>query len=602
MSEGRETDVAPFPVVIVTIDDSGVAVNGEEVERDPDQSPREAAIDAVSRRVARALGRPVRAIAEDYTGRTRLVVHPDGHVSDVATLGGTRGRKPHVPLIERAEYTPAGRSADTRAGERDRRMSTGSPAFPSAPTAGDFGNDDFDDFEDMDDAEEVDETEDVRTTRPANGSPLSSFAWRSTPPPEHVEDDPDDDEDIYDAEVVPDEPADPDPAAEVAADPTDEAVDEPAEKATSEEAGDEPAATTADPSNPWSHEDDEDPYADLDTDPGTSAGSGPIENPWITAATVVNGGPGSDTDRHRARRKSFIAAQPLVGPAQMGPRGVLTRMGMRTHPSRREMDQRESVRKVSQHWPGPRTIAIANPKGSANKTPTMICLSAIFGRYGGAGVLGWDNNETRGTAAWRTHRGTHESTVIDLLPHCSELLGPRAQAAQLAHYVHHQALDKYDVLWSDQTTESEHEMTGAEVDRIHEVAAKYYRLIIMDSGNSERASNWRAMINHADQLVVPCTNVEDTAEAGARMLEALAQRDEHSAALAKTAVAVVSQRTPGKDPNMDRIVRDFAPLVRDVVAIPHDPGLYSGVINFDALHPRTRRAWLEAAASVAINL
>src|SRR5690606_29370363 len=202
-------------------------------------------------------------------------------------------------------------------------------------------------------------------------------------------------------EVVPDEPPAPGAGADSAvpgadAAPTEESADEP----VSDEV-DEPSAAPSDSANPWADKDEEDPYAalDADADADSRGTSGPIENPWITAATVVNGGPGSETDRHRARRKSFIAAQPLVGPAQMGPRGLLTRMGMRTHPSRREMDQRENVRKVSQHWPGPRTIAIANPKGSANKTPTMICLSAIFGRYGGAGVLGWDNNETRGTAA-----------------------------------------------------------------------------------------------------------------------------------------------------------------------------------------------------------
>lgn len=531
MSEGREAAVAPFPVVIVTIDDNGVAVNGEEVEREPDQSPREAAIDAVSRRVARALRRPVRTIAEDYTGRTRLVVHPDGHVSDVASLGdaGVGNRKPHVPGIERAEYTAADLPDSARQGNPVNDESETQPVPPA-----------------------------LLEQPHLNG--LQTAAVDASP-----------------------------------------AEAEPTYDDDDQRAGEEVQPT---PDQPWADRGHAaDPFVGDDAgDPSASSPEGPIKNPWITAATVVNGGPGSETDRQRARRKSFIAAQPLVGPAQTGPRGLLTRMGMRTHPSRREMEQRDSVRKVSQHWPGPRTIAIANPKGSANKTPTMICLSAIFGRYGGAGVLGWDNNETRGTAAWRTHRGPHAATVLDLLPLCGELLGPRAQAAQLAHYVHHQAIDKYDVLWSDQSTESEHEVTGDEVDRIHEVAAKYYRLIIIDSGNSERASNWRSMIKHADQLVVPCTNVEDTAEAGARMLEALAQRDEHSATLAKSAVAVVSQRTPGRDPNMDRIIHDFGPLVRDVVAIPHDPGLYSGVINFDALQPSTRRAWLNAAAAVAINL
>ena len=153
----------------------------------------------------------------------------------------------------------------------------------------------------------------------------------------------------------------------------------------------------------------------------------------------------------------------------------------------------------------------------------------------------------------------------------------------MSYFAHHQPEDKFDVLHSDQSVDGEHEVSGAEVDVIHRVAAKYYRMIIMDSGNNERAVNWRAMIERSQQLVMPCTNVEDTAESGARMLEALANRDDHSRKLAQNAVAIISKRTPGKDPNMDRIVKDFAPLVREVVTIPYDKALVSGVIHFDAL-------------------
>ena len=556
MTEGREADAAPFPVVVVTIDDNGVAVNGEMVERDPDQSPREAAIDAVSRRIARALRRPVRTVAEDYTGRTRLVVHPDGHVSDVAALegGGAGTRQARQSMVDTGHVAMAAHNGS-------------SPGVATAVAVSGVATAERPSDDDWEVAPEDADTGEIVAVAV--------------------------DDDTGEVEQIDDET----PDELIQQGELDDEFD-PVDPLTSDVADDEPDSP-ADESHPWADEDGSDPF---DRTEPSRDDANVVENPWITAANVVNGGTGSETERQRARRKSFIAAQPLVGPAQLGVRGVLTRMGMRTHPSRREMDQRESIRRVSQHWPGPRTIAIANPKGSANKTPTMICLAAVFGRYGGAGVLGWDNNETRGTAAWRSHRGPHASTVLDLLPRYEELLGARAQAAQLARYVHHQASDKFDVLWSDQSTEGEHEMTGDEVDRVHEIAAKYYRLILMDSGNSERASNWRAMISHADQLVVPCTNVEDTAEAGARMLEALAQRDEHSAALAKSAVAVVSQRTPGRDANMERIVRDFGPLVREVVSVPHDPALYSGVINFDALHARTRRAWLDAAAAVATNL
>ena len=310
---------------------------------------------------------------------------------------------------------------------------------------------------------------------------------------------------------------------------------------------------------------------------------------------------GPSVPRHH-ERKSFIADGPVLEPAKQGWRGNANKIGLRLNPAAKELMWRDDVKLVSQHWPGPRTIAVANGKGSANKTPTTVMLAAVLARYGGAGVLAWDNNETRGSLAWRTQRSGHESTVLDLLPQAETLLGTGAQSAEMSYFAHHQPEDKFDVLHSDQSVDGEHEVSGAEVDAVHRVAAKYYRMIIMDSGNNERAVNWRAMIERSQQLVVPCTNVEDTAEAGARMLEALAGRDNHSRKLAQNAVAIISKRTSGKDPNMDRIVKDFAPLVREVVTIPYDKALVSGVIHFDALNNHTKRAWLRAAAAVAKGL
>lgn len=301
-------------------------------------------------------------------------------------------------------------------------------------------------------------------------------------------------------------------------------------------------------------------------------------------------------------RKSFIADGPVVEPARQGWRGTANRVGLRLDPGPAEILWRDDVHLVSQHWPGPRTVAVGNPKGSANKTPTTVMLSAVFARYGGAGVLAWDNNETRGSLAWRTQRSNHEATVLDLLPRVTQLLGTGAQSAEMSYFAHHQPADKYDVLRSDQSVDGDHEVSAEDVEKIHRVAARYYRMIVLDSGNNERAANWRAMIKQANTLVIPCTNVEDTAEAGARMLEALSRRDDHSRKLAQNAVAIISKRTPGRDPNMDRIVRDFSPLVREVVTIPYDKALLSGIIQFEALRPDTKRAWLRAAAAVARGL
>lgn len=306
----------------------------------------------------------------------------------------------------------------------------------------------------------------------------------------------------------------------------------------------------------------------------------------------------------RAARQSFLTQENTEEPATQGWRGSLTRFGIRMSPSEAERAERADVLAVSQHWPGPRTIAVVNGKGGAGKTPTTVLLAAVFARYGGSGVLTWDNNQTRGTLGWRTEQGKHEATLLDLLPQVPRLLSTGAQSADLNHYVHHQTKDKFDVLRSKpMALAHEQRVEPSDVDAIHDVAAKYYRLIFIDSGNDESDPMWLRMIDKTDQLVVATTTRDDHAEAGALLLEALAERDQGSAELARDAVVVVSQADPkATAAELAHVADGYKSLARAAVTIPHDPAMVDGVLNYGALRPSTQRAWLAAGAAVAKGL
>jgi cellulose biosynthesis protein BcsQ len=310
------------------------------------------------------------------------------------------------------------------------------------------------------------------------------------------------------------------------------------------------------------------------------------------------------------KETSFLVSAPVLEPATQGWRGTLTRLGFRMDPSTEELSEREDIRTVSQHWPGPRTIAVVNRKGGANKTPTVVMLSAILARYSGAATVAWDNNESQGTLGWRTEKGAHDRSVLDLIDSSTELLSPSTNAAEIAKFVHHQTADKFDVLRSDENEEGDHEVTAEEVDIAHQVLTRYYRLVIMDSGNTARAANWRRMIHHTNQLVVPVTAIEDRAEAARLTLQTLESRGGHDAELARNAVVIVSESTDAKrtmsgdalkraKDEAQRIADGFEPFVRAVVRIPYDPALVNGPIRYEALQPATQRAWLAAAAAVA---
>jgi MinD-like ATPase involved in chromosome partitioning or flagellar assembly len=338
-----------------------------------------------------------------------------------------------------------------------------------------------------------------------------------------------------------------------------------------------------------------------------AAAAAPAPNPFLggrpsTARTVVE--PESAGSR-RESLPSFVDRPEVDAPAQRGWRGALNQLGLHLAPSTAELSQRQDEAAVSAHWAGPRTITVLNPKGGAGKTPTVICLSAVFARLSGGGVLAWDNNNSLGSLGWRTFDAGHASTVVDLLGRTEHFMTSDARVGDLSGYVHHQPSDRYDVLRSDDRSGDleRHMVTGEEVDRLHAVAVKYYRAIVMDSGNTERGANWQAMIGHADQVVIPVKSVDDAAEGASRVLAALQTGDTHAQELARNAVVVVLCCEPGHQKTKAKeLAEEFAPYVRAVVTIPYDRALVEGRVRFSAMTPATRRAWLRAGAAVREEL
>ena len=79
--------------------------------------------------------------------------------------------------------------------------------------------------------------------------------------------------------------------------------------------------------------------------------------------------------------------------------------------------------------PAPARLRVVNRKGGANKTPTVASARAILARYSGAATVAWDNNESQGTLGWRTEKGSHYRSVLDLIDASAELLSPSTNAA-----------------------------------------------------------------------------------------------------------------------------------------------------------------------------
>jgi len=320
-----------------------------------------------------------------------------------------------------------------------------------------------------------------------------------------------------------------------------------------------------------------------------SAHRDPIQRVTPTVEDLLN----SRTDRAKPR-----ATEGWQGTVRRATGGAIS-----PRPGKAEQSRLDRERIVQRRLDAPRTIVVLNPKGGAHKTTSTLLLAATFGTQRGGATLAWDNNETRETLGWRAQNAPHHSTAVDLLEHLDQFTEPsQASLAALDTYVRTQVDARFDVLASDEDAAASSTIDAAAFDRLHGVLSRYYRLLIVDTGNNMRASNWVAAVAAADQLVIVSTVREDTAASAAWLLDGLREKGFDR----KIDEAVTILAAPSAKPDRklaERLERHFAQVTAGVVHVPFDPALVDGgPIDFDALSPQTRDAWLTVAAAIAQRL
>lgn len=272
-------------------------------------------------------------------------------------------------------------------------------------------------------------------------------------------------------------------------------------------------------------------------------------------------------------------------------------------PGRAERSRLDREKRVQRRLDAPRTIVVLNPKGGAHKTTSTLLLAATFGTLRGGATLAWDNNETRGTLGWRAQNAPHHRTAVDLLEDLDRFSDSEGSSlAALDTYVRTQVDARFDVLASDEDAAASSTIDSAAFNRLHTLLSRYYRLMIVDTGNNMRASNWVAAVAAADQLVIVSTVREDTAASAAWLLDGL--REKGFGAKIDSAVTVLTAPSSRPDRRLEsRLSRHFEQVTSAVVNAPFDASLVDGgPIDFDALSPETRDAWLTVAATVADRL
>ena len=288
--------------------------------------------------------------------------------------------------------------------------------------------------------------------------------------------------------------------------------------------------------------------------------------------------------------------------AEAGWQGRVRRLtgGMvKPQPSSQELADRKDAYDIQRTFSRPMTIVVVQPKGGAGKTPTTIGLASALGAYRGGYVVGWDDNETRGTLAVRVDNADHQSTTVwDLLSDLASFERTDARVGDLSHYVRSQGAAQFDALVSDDSPGNMAQIGQSEYQRLHTVLQRFYRQIVVDTGNNVRSPNWQAAVNSADQIVVVSTYQRDVGYSGSWVLDHLIETGR--AELAASAITVLTAADPRQDPAVrSELIDHFRRRTRAVVEIPYDPLIaLGGPIEWLRLKPETRQAWVHAGAAV----
>ncbi len=248
----------------------------------------------------------------------------------------------------------------------------------------------------------------------------------------------------------------------------------------------------------------------------------------------------------------------------------------------------------------PRVVAFANPKGGVHKTTATVLCAATIGSVRGRGVIAWDDNELRGTLGLRAGSARHARTIRHLLADLTmlEVLEGPELAEALDDYLRHAADGSYDVLAGEENPRFAEKLDPYTVRRVLDLLRRTHDVICVDTGNNVESANWQTVLQVADQLVVTSVPREDAAFTADWMLDLL--HEQGMGSLVENAVTLLSCPTPNPSAMLGDLSRHFATRTRAVTVVPYDPALEPGSsIDYPALAPATKRAWLDAAAAIA---
>lgn len=260
--------------------------------------------------------------------------------------------------------------------------------------------------------------------------------------------------------------------------------------------------------------------------------------------------------------------------------------------SQPELYRRELVQRITAPVRGCHRIAIVSLKGGIGKTTTTAGLGLTLAEHRGDRVVALDANPDAGTLAERL-TAQLDVTVRDLLNNVESIRSFTDVSAFTS------LAARLQVLASEQDPEMSEAFSESEYRTVSDVLARYFNIVLTDSGTGLLHSAMSGTLALADSLVVVGSPSVDGASRASKTLDWLIAHGHGE--LVSRAVAVISTVRPAsKDLDMSRLRDHFGTRVRAVLEIPYDRHLVTGgIIDTTQLEQPTELALLELTAAVA---
>lgn len=304
-----------------------------------------------------------------------------------------------------------------------------------------------------------------------------------------------------------------------------------------------------------------------------------------------NGDPGGGV---YAAAELFAAAQSrqVTRRATRGVRAVL-----RMKASKAEVAEVTANEAMAAAFGQPVNVVVANPKGSAGKTPIALALAAAFGSARGGGVLALEVHELRGTMALRTVG--RAGTVRDFLDNLHRFRPDTLTRGDVEAYTRKQPAGLFEAMVSARAHTQQ--LTAEEFQLLQSILRRFFSVTVIDTANNEAAPAWKAAMQTASALVVPVKWRTDVWVPAVEMLEDL-QRTAPS--LARRAIVVASHGAGEASEKSRAEAREyFQRRAAHVLELPTDPHVSDGgPIVWDQLSESYRVAARALGQAVAQSI